>query len=709
MRFGILLSYTGVACLLPALAWGQVVKIEVSGEVIAGPTASTDTTAWLAQMQQWRREHRAAIQYDGAEYARPELAWAQRSFIQPQMMIEERYFYDPAAGKYTVDRYLDDLETRYGGIDCVLIWPVYPNIGIDNRNQHDMLRAMPGGLAGVRTMVSDFHRRGVRVLFPVMPWDTGTRPEGVPLWVAAARDRKEIDADGINGDTMGGIGREYRKASDETGHPLVLEPENQMRDDAMVAWNNLSWGYWKYQPVPVVSKYKWIETRHMVNVCERWAKNRTAGLQAAFFNGVGYETWENVWGIWNQLTPRDAEAVRRIAMIERAESELLVSPDWQPHAPTLQRENGVYASRFPGQKRTLWLLVNRSGRDSQGDQLQVPTTSEARYYDLWHGAELKPKVMGKAATLAFEIEGYGYGAVLAVEGPQKSEKLATLLRRMAERANIRLGSLSSQWKPLAQQIVAIPPTKPAREVPKGMVLIPAGKFRFKVSGVEIEGSDPGVDFQYAWEDFPQRHHDREMEIPSFYIDKYPVTNAQFKRFLDASGYRPEDTYNFLKDWKEGTYPTGWDRKPVTWVSIEDARAYAAWAGKRLPHEWEWQYAAQGTDERPYPWGNRADATAIPRPENGHELRGPTGVDAYPGGASPFGVMDLMGNVWQWTDEYVDEHTRAAVLRGGSYYRPSGSNWYLPQNTKLDQHQKYLLMAPCKDRAGTVGFRCVVDR
>ncbi len=709
MRFRILLICTGVACLLPSLARGQAVKIEVSGEVIAGPAASTDTTAWLGQMQQWRQECRAAIQYDGAEYARPELAWARRSFIQPQMMIEERYFYDPAVAKYTVDRYLDDLESRYGGIDSLLIWPVYPNIGIDNRNQHDMLRAMPGGLAGVRAMVSDFHRRGVRVLFPVMPWDTGTRLEGVPLWTAAARDMKQIGADGINGDTMDGIGREFRNASDKTGHPLVLEPENRMRDDAMVAWDAMSWGYWGYRPVPVVSKYKWIETRHMVNVCERWAKNRTDGLQSAFFNGVGYEAWENVWGIWNQLTPRDAEAVRRMAMIERAVSELLVSPDWQPHAPTLQREGGVYASRFPGQKRTLWLLVNRSGRDSQGDQLRLPTAPETRYYDLWHGVELKPKVAGEVATLAFEIEGYGYGAVLAVEGPQKPEKLDTLLRRMAERANIRLGSLSSQWKPLAQQIVAIPPTKPAREVSEGMVLIPAGKFRFKVSGVEIEGSDPGVDFQYAWEDFPQRHHDREMQIPSFYIDKYPVTNVQFKRFLDASGYWPKDAYNFLKDWKDGAYPTGWDHKPVTWVSIEDARAYAAWAGKRLPHEWQWQYAAQGTDGRLYPWGNRAHAAAIPKPENGHELRGPTDVDAYPGGASPFGVMDLVGNVWQWTDEYVDEHTRAAVLRGGSYFRPSGSNWYFPQNTKLDQHQKYLLMAPCKDRAGTLGFRCVVDR
>ena len=117
----------------------------------------------------------------------------------------------------------------------MLIWPVYPNIGIDNRNQHDLLRDMPGGLPGVRQMVADFHRRGVRVLFPVMPWDTGTRPEGVPLCEAAARDMKAIGADGINGDTMAGIGREFRTASDDRGHPLVLEPENA--DERPTTWS----------------------------------------------------------------------------------------------------------------------------------------------------------------------------------------------------------------------------------------------------------------------------------------------------------------------------------------------------------------------------------------------------------------------------------------------------------------------------------------
>jgi len=147
---------------------------------------------------------------------------------------------------------------------------------------------------------------------------------------------------------------------------------------------------------------------------------------------------------------------------------------------------------------------------------------------------------------------------------------------------------------------------------------------------------------------------------------------------------------------------------VTWVSLEDARAYSAWAGKRLPHEWEWQYAAQGTDGRTYPWGNEWDAAALPAPDKRRQMREPTNVDAYPKGASPFGVMDLVGNVWQWTDEFVDEHTRAGILKGGSFYQPQGSLWYFPQAYKLIEHGKYLLVAPSKDRSGTLGFRCVVD-
>ena len=457
----------------------------------------------------------------------------------------------------------------------------------------------------------------------------------------------------------------------------------------------------------MISKNKWLEPRHMVNICDRWSHDKTDNLQYAFFNGVGYESWENIWGIWNQITPRDAEALRRISKIERAFAGMLISSAWEPHTPMLRY--GVFASKWPGQNETLWTIVNRNDYNVEGRQIQLAYKAGTHYYDLWRGVELKPELTGDAAILRFEMEPHGYGALVAVEGNAAPDGLPKLLAEMKSLSNQPIHTLSHDWKFLPQHMVEIPSTRTSATAPQGMVQIPAADFTFQVSGIEIEGgNDIGVDQQYPWEDSPRRHHLHNMYIHSFYVDRYPATNSDFKKFLDASHYHPADDHNFLKDWRGGIFPEGWANKPVTWVSLEDARAYAAWAGKRLPHEWEWQYAAQGTDGRLYPWGADWEAAAVPTPDQRREMREPTDVNAFPRGASPFGVMDLVGNVWQWTDEFLDEHTRAAILRGGSYYQPQGTRWYFPQAYRLDEHGKYLLMSPSIDRSGTVGFRCVVD-
>ncbi len=662
--------------------------------------------AWLADIRHWRMEHYVRMGYESSEYDRPELKWTQSSFVQPQMMVHDRYFYDAASGRYTVDRYLDDLAKRYGGIDSVLIWTTYPNMGIDSRNQYDLVGDLPGGLEGVRKVVQEFHRRGVRVLFPVMVWDQGTRNEGMPEADAIARELAAIDADGINGDTQEGMPASFRRASDKIGHPLALEPEAPLAADEMLAYDNMSWGYWKYDFVPSVSRYKWLESRHMVHMCDRWSHDHVDDLQQAFFNGTGFESWENVWGIWNQMTPRDAEALRRIATIERANSTILASPEWVPHV--YAERFGVYVSQFPAKDSTLWTVVNRNHYAVEGRQWTVARREHVRYFDLWHGTEIFPQSEGNSAVISLSLEADGYGAVLETTNAEDAQ-LKQLLGTMSQLSQTPLASYSREWKALPQKIVEIGPTMPAAKEPAGMIRIPEADFTFQVTGIEIEGmNDEGVDVQYPWEDSARRYHAHRLHLKSFWIDRYPVTNAEFKRFLDGTHYHPTDDHNFLKDWQNGVFPKGWDDKPVTWVSLDDARAYAKWAGKRLPHEWEWEYAAQGTDGRVYPWGNVWNDEAVPKPDTGRDMAPASDVSAHPSGASPFGVMDLTGNVWQWTDEYVDEHTRGAILRGGSHFQPQGSRWYFPQAYKLSEHSKYLLMAPSLDRSGAIGFRCVAD-
>ncbi len=676
----------------------------------AGPASPAEQPAWLEGLKATRSESRALLRYSPSQYERPELEWTQHVFSQVQLLIWDRSLFDPEKGEYTVDHFLSETEDRMGPIDAVLIWHVYPNLGVDDRNQFELLRDLPGGLAGLRRLVEQFHQRGVKVFFPFLAWDTGTRAGEAPAWTEMTQLLKEIGADGINFDTLESVPPQFRQASDAIGHPLALEPQFQPRDESL-AWTNLSWNDWvtwegkAYPFIPMVSRTKWMESRHVVNVTDRFTRDKTDSLQHAFFNGQGYASLENLWGFWYGNTPHDAEAILRITRIERAMAAFLRSSEWEPHAPMVQP--GVFASRFPAPGGSLWTIVNRNEYNVAGSQLTVAHKRGMRYYDLWHGVQLTPKVADETVTLNFEMESLGFGAVLATSSDSK--ELSELLRFMAERSRRPLASYSREWKAVPQTLVDIPATKPAATAPSGMVRIPEGDLDFEVNGIEVEGgNDPGVDVQYPWEGEARRFHRHMLHMRAFYMDRMPVTNAQFKKFLEATGYRPKDDHNFLRSWKGGTYPQGWADKPVTWVSIEDARAYAAWSGKRLPHEWEWQYAAQSPDKRVYPWGNDWNADALPAVDAGPALGPPANVGVFPKGASASGVLDLVGNVSQWTDEYRDPHTRAAIIRGGAAYHPLGSIWYFPQTYKLTEHQKYLLMSPGRDRSGTIGFRCVVD-
>src|SRR5437867_9555110 len=217
-------------------------------------------------------------------------------------------------------------------------------------------------------------------------------------------------------------------------------------------------------------------------------------LQHSYLNVQGYAHLENLWVLWYGMTPHDAEAVLRLTRIERAMAENLRSPEWEPHAQTLQP--GVFASRFPTEVSTLWTMVNRNEYDITGEQLRVSHRAGMHYYDLWHGIELKPAVHGSEATISFNIEGLGFGAILAAESPL-SDAPKNLLAYMAERSKRPLSSYSRDWKFQPQAIVEIPPTKLAQTPPPAMVRIPEGESGFQVRSSEMQGgNDPGVDGQY---------------------------------------------------------------------------------------------------------------------------------------------------------------------------------------------------------------------
>jgi formylglycine-generating enzyme required for sulfatase activity len=198
---------------------------------------------------------------------------------------------------------------------------------------------------------------------------------------------------------------------------------------------------------------------------------------------------------------------------------------------------------------------------------------------------------------------------------------------------------------------------------------------------------------------------RKVHPHSFYIDRTEVTNEQYKKFLDDTGYKPKWPENFLKHWRKGTYARGRATHPVVCVSFEDAEAYATWAGKRLPTEEEWQMAAQGPDGRRWPWGNQYSSVKA-----NFDSEGTMPVGSYPQGASPYGCLDMAGNVWEWTAPvHTDGYHLFSWLRGGSFFLAKGSFWY-KQSGPITAYQRvhFLHFTPAYNRCASVGFRCAKD-
>jgi formylglycine-generating enzyme required for sulfatase activity len=219
---------------------------------------------------------------------------------------------------------------------------------------------------------------------------------------------------------------------------------------------------------------------------------------------------------------------------------------------------------------------------------------------------------------------------------------------------------------------------------------------------------PGGPFTMGSNDYDDEKPVHTVTVGDFWIDKTPVTNAEYKRFLDANPkhrvpYVKEDwakPYNW--DQKKRTYPAGKENHPVVLVSWDDAMAYAAWAGKRLLTEAEWEKAARGTDGRKYPWGN--DAPTRQHANFNENEGGTTPVGKYsPVGDSPYGCVDMAGNMWEWTGseykgypydaddgrENVDKTDVLRSVRGGSWYniggliRAANRYLYIPGFRNLD--------------------------
>jgi formylglycine-generating enzyme required for sulfatase activity len=196
------------------------------------------------------------------------------------------------------------------------------------------------------------------------------------------------------------------------------------------------------------------------------------------------------------------------------------------------------------------------------------------------------------------------------------------------------------------------------------VLIPAGPFLQGTSREDADAIARKYDHHASW--LSGEWEQCETDLPAYRIDKYPVTNRRYAVFVRATGHRSPS------DWQHGAPAADTLEQPVRYVNVEDARAFAAWAGKRLPTAAEWEKAARGTDGRHFPWGNSFDPSACHHDHGGvTPPTGPVPVDAHPKGASPYGVMDLVGNLAEWCDD--GPAPGSAYTRGGCWLTVSPLN------------------------------------
>jgi len=676
--------------------------------------------------------------------------------------------YNPARKEYVLKDFLKKGVDWYGGDDFTGIWPTWPSLGLDQRNQWDLFRDLPGGISGIRNLSRNCRQLGSRLFLCYNPWDESTRLESHLRGMASLIQATE--ADGMVLDTRGESSREFQQAADSVRRGVIMYSEGMAvpRDmQGIVAGRVHNALYY----CPMLNLNKFIKPEFAIfRVAELYKEPIRREFNIAFFNGYGTEM-----NIFAPGKPDWAEEQYRYlgqtTRILRENSANFLSRDYSPLIPVTH--DRIWVNRWPSGEKTVFTIYSLLPEGFNDFLFEAESLAGFHYVDIWHHLEIIPeringKWMIKTQTDAFNASWLGTNNEGAVDCIARFPEWLTvnlngdLLSTFAEHGDsvrIWAGKPAYGKKPLVigtnrlttrltqhfgtfegkfviqlfqsktlldERIAEIIPgtprlvsfpdkTEPAATAPENMVLIPAGKFTFH--GTQGDDFIP----------YPKENEGNVLEMNSFWMDRFPVTNRQFDLFLKASGYQPDDTTRFLAHWKDGNIPKGEEEFTVVHVSWEDALAYAAWAGKRLPTEAEWQYAAQTPAGNEWPWKQIKPVKRVQQVVTGtltvSKLEGiepsrcNTGdgklypVGKYPKGANPYGLQDLVGCVWQLTNDlYINGSYSFIMLKGGSYFKPSSSWWYVQGGPReLHYRQMLLRVFPGFERNATVGFRCVKDR
>jgi formylglycine-generating enzyme required for sulfatase activity len=662
------------------------------------PALEDDTGAVRRRLRslrgELRREHGLAPSPSG------QVPWDRRIRLEHFWFLYEKRYIDTEAHSFRVQRYLEDMRADFGGVDAACLWQSYPRLGLDHRNQFDYYRDLPGGLDEVSRIVDTLHAAGVRAFLVYNPWDTGTRrePDADADADALASLLARTDADGVFLDSI------------RSADPALLETVKAVRPDIAVCPEMLpllgdlpsltgGWQQFAHPAPPAVLAHRWLDPSFCLRYIDRYSRPRAEQIAVAFLHGVGHVVWENVFGWWNPWGDADRLLLKRTTAILRAFDPFFRDWDWEPCVAT--KCPAVHAMEWHRGNETLFTLLNASAGRPEKVEIEIPEGSSVELSDIWGARRLKRVAGGRAFTC--ELAPGGVGCVL-LGSPPSSFTLPSDAGSGERHRPVTLAAYTPRP-------AATPAPTRAGAPRRDMVAIPCGRYVMRVRRAVDPAMEGGT---YADVSGPMAKEvpDQLFWMDDYQIDRTPVTRGMFALFLDGTRYAPPSLDRFLDDWirppgtEEAPWrwrpPEGTEDHPVVWVSLDDARAYASWAGVRLPTEAEWQRAAEGPEGFAWPWGDTFD----PERCNG-DSPSTTSVLAHPAGASAWGCLDMSGNAWEWTEsERDDGHMRYVMVRGGSHLRVSGSIWYTASGAQpCGVHEKVPLLGGGIDRLATVGFRC----
>lgn len=617
--------------------------------LIQAPDDPKEWPEWRRALGDWRD----GIKLDRPSYADPQFAWVRDCVICAKVMLFDREFYEPTENRFRVEEYVARLKHEYGGLDALVLWQAYPRIGVDSRNQYDHYRLAPG----LKAVVETLHRLGVKAFMAYNPWDVSTRREKVSDPEAIAGMIREFGFDGVFLDTLNEGPEALRRAVDQAKPGVAMESELALPFEGIPA-HHASWAQWlDDSEAPGILRNHWVERGHMMHLVRRWDIDHSGELHTAWMNGAGVLVWENVFGSWNGWSDRDKAILRAFAPIRRRFAELFYRGEWTPLVECSLP--GIYASRWRHEGATLWTFVNRTRGYPKGTVLPIANDGALRLFDLIRGVEVDH------AELRFHSR--GVGALLSLPASRVDDDFRTFLHEQAERYG-GSDAAPTRVEPLTVRIA--PPLAKSKSLPRGMLPIEAGNrtilSRFRARECGEYGPAPMPNFVYPDLHF-ERRFQAEVAMGKYSIDDREVTNREFLAFLRDSKYRPAVAESFLAHWENGEPRRGTLDQPVVFVTLDDARAYARWANKRLPTEYEWQVA-----------GERYNLSSA-------------------------GVFNLTES------EHFDGHTRFSILKGGCAWKADGSQWYVDTGPRPPYWSvKLIHFFPALDRSETIGFRCAVD-